>query len=888
MPLAPGTRIGGFEIEAMIGEGGMGEVYRASDTRLSREVALKVLPPEIASDEARLLRFSAEARSASALNHPNIVTIYEVGSGGPPYIAMELVDGVTLRALAAEGPMPPKKALRIAAQLAEGLAKAHAAGIVHRDLKPENVMVTKDGFVKILDFGLAKLAGNGSAGVSVRSLTATGLVVGTADYMSPEQAMGKEVDFRSDQFALGLLLYELVTGRKPFVRASVVQTLTAIIQDEAEPVERLNPRAPAPFCWLIERCLAKDPAERWASTEDLALELKQMRDRVSAASEPPEGGARASRSGLARLELSSSRGVAAPARTRRERFLSVGVPALLGLALFAIGGGAGYLLRTEQADAPPPRWDGELLLGGATRVFAPLVSPDGQRLAFLALVNGVAQIAVMTPGSGDWIVLTRRRDLGSVNRIDWTPDGTRLYFDRVSDIPAGVFSIPALGGEERLVLPDAQGPQVLPDGSLLAVRVDSDRNFQLERFRPDTGRREKVGPAFVRDAAGLPFRAFPDGKEAIVYARAAAGGASRFRAPYVLSLATGELRRFAPDLALVPPFAVARGGRAVVADVVANDLHRLVEVSRAGDEVRTLLTLESKPWYVSAAADGTLYVALIENPVELLRFPREGGVPERLASAARNFFMHPLVLPGGRVLLPGLVSGRKRLLAAPFGEPLRPFLETAESSAPPVALVGGDLAFVAGGAGRQLPVIALASPEGRIVKRFDETRGAAPLALAASSDGKALYYVDAGFLYRLELDGGAPMRLRAANGVAVDPRGGLVVQLDDKEGVKLVRLDESGGSERPIATSGALRISPSPIAGNAVAPDGTIVVSVTSKENWFSGPALVDPDGTITRVPVRFDGSILPSAWGGGALLGMGEVLKSELWRFRPAPGSRQ
>jgi hypothetical protein len=867
----------------MIGEGGMGEVYRASDCRLSRDVALKVLPPEIGENDERMIRFATEARSASALNHPNIVTIYEVGgSGDRPYIAMELIDGVTLRSLVAEGPLPAKKAFAIATQLAEGLAKAHAAGIVHRDLKPENVMITKDGFVKILDFGLAKLTERDGVSGS-RSLTGTGLVVGTADYMSPEQAMDRPIDFRSDQFSLGLLLYEIATGRRPFVRESVVQTLSAIIQEEAEPIERLNPRMPAPFCWLVERCLAKDPAERYVSTADLAMELKQMRDRLASASEVVESRTSVSRSGYTRFEPAASRTAlpAAAPRTKKERVLSVGVPALVGLALFAVGSGAGYLVRTEQADAPPPVYEGELLLGGATRVFAPLVSPDGTRLAFLALVNGVAQVAVMTPGSGDWVVLTKRRDVGSVNRIDWARDGTRLYFDRVSDIPAGVFSMPALGGEERLVLPDAQGPESLPDGSLLAVKVDAERNFQIQRFWPDTGKLDKIGPPFVRDAAGLPLRAFPDGKDAIVYARSADGSA-RFRAAYLLSLETGRLRRFAPELALAPPFTVGKDGRFVIADSIANDLHRLVRVSRAGDDVKTLLTLEARPWYVSAAADGTLYVALIENPVELLRFPREGGAPERLASSARNVFMHPVAFPDARVLLPGLVSGRKRLLAAPFGEPLRPFLETAESSSPPVALVGDSLAFLSGGAGKELPILALASPEGRIVKRFEETRGATPIALAASPDGKALYYVDAGFLYRLELAGGAPRRLRPANGVAVDPRGGLVVQLDDKDGVRLVRVPETGGAEQPITTRADLRLSPSPIAGNAVAPDGTILVSVTSKENWFAGPALLSPDGTIRRIPVQFDGSILPSAWGGGSILGMGEVLKSELWRFRP------
>jgi serine/threonine protein kinase len=210
--LAVGTRLGPYEIVAPLGAGGMGEVYRARDTRLAREVAIKVLPESLAADQERLKRFEKEARSASALNHPNIVTIHDIGSkAGVSYIAMELVDGATLRELLANGPVPIKKLLQIAPQIAEGLARAHEAGIVHRDLKPENVMVKKDGLVKILDFGLAKLSSTGSGSDEASKLptmtrTTPGVVVGTVGYMSPEQASSQALDFRSDQFSLGSIL----------------------------------------------------------------------------------------------------------------------------------------------------------------------------------------------------------------------------------------------------------------------------------------------------------------------------------------------------------------------------------------------------------------------------------------------------------------------------------------------------------------------------------------------------------------------------------------------------------------------------------------------------------------------------------------------------------
>ena len=293
MALTPGTRLGPHEILAPLGAGGMGEVYRARDTRLGRELAIKILPAALASDPERLRLLEHEARAASALNHPNIVTIYEIGqSDSIFYIAMELVEGSSLRDLVEAGPLPLRRLVSIAAQTADGLAKAHGAGIVHRDLKPENLMVSNDGFVKILDFGVAKLvppqmeAGSDLSTASQEG-TVGGGVVGTIGYMSPEQASGKPLDFRSDQFAFGAVLYELATGARAFRRETPVQTLAAILEDEPEPLASRNARVPAPFCWIVERCLSKDPRDRYASSRDLARDLAALRDRLSEA--PAEG-----------------------------------------------------------------------------------------------------------------------------------------------------------------------------------------------------------------------------------------------------------------------------------------------------------------------------------------------------------------------------------------------------------------------------------------------------------------------------------------------------------------------------------------------------------------------------------------------------------------------
>jgi predicted ATPase len=284
--LVPGTKLGPYEIVGALGAGGMGEVYRARDARLNRIVAIKILPAALATAEDHLHRFEREARSASALNHPNIVTIHELGrDGSTHYIAMELIEGATVRDLLKAGPIPIRQAIDIAAQIAEGLAKAHESGIAHRDIKPGNLMVTADGFVKILDFGLAKLvpAGEELSQLHTRasSDTRSGVILGTPEYMSPEQASGIPLDFRSDQFSLGLVLYEMVTGKRAFRRATAAETLVAILREQADPVATLAPDAPAPLCWAIERCLAKEPEKRYASTRDLAHELAAIRDRLA-------------------------------------------------------------------------------------------------------------------------------------------------------------------------------------------------------------------------------------------------------------------------------------------------------------------------------------------------------------------------------------------------------------------------------------------------------------------------------------------------------------------------------------------------------------------------------------------------------------------------------
>jgi len=337
----------------------MGEVYRAHDTKLDRTVALKILPASVVRDAERLRRFVQEARSASSLSHPNIVTIHDIGQAVPVeegaegpapgaepchYIAMELVEGATLRKLLDDRSIEPRTLLTHLAQAAEGLAKAHAAGIVHRDLKPENIMVTRDGYAKLLDFGLAKLTEKATSGSALAAAptaygsdhTRDGQVMGTVGYMSPEQAMGKPVDHRTDMFAFGCLLYEAATGKRPFTGESDVDILHAIVREKPTPVEEIAPEIPRALVRTIRRCLAKEPDRRYQSMKDLALELHEMVDEWETLALP---------SGTV-SSASAQSGIAPSPKKRRSGIVVAAavvlvVAAAVGAWLLRSGGGGG-------------------------------------------------------------------------------------------------------------------------------------------------------------------------------------------------------------------------------------------------------------------------------------------------------------------------------------------------------------------------------------------------------------------------------------------------------------------------------------------------------------------------------------------------------------------
>jgi eukaryotic-like serine/threonine-protein kinase len=296
--LSPGARLGPYEIVSPLGAGAMGEVYRARDPRLGRDVAIKVLPPGFAADSDRLRRFEAEARAVAALNHPNVIAVYDVGSdAGRPFLVTELLQGETLRGRLLEGPLPPRLAIELAVQIARGLAAAHDTGIVHRDLKPENVFVARDRRVKILDFGLAKQVAPetsaSSASTRLSAQTEAGLVIGTAGYMAPEQVRGETADHRADLFAFGAILYELASGRRAFHAPTSAETMSAILNSDPLPMSSASRPVPPALERIVRHCLEKDPRERYQSAHDLAFHLQGLLDSADAGSGRTPAGAAA-------------------------------------------------------------------------------------------------------------------------------------------------------------------------------------------------------------------------------------------------------------------------------------------------------------------------------------------------------------------------------------------------------------------------------------------------------------------------------------------------------------------------------------------------------------------------------------------------------------------
>ena len=462
MPLEPGARLGPYRIDAEIGAGGMGHVFRATDTRLDRKVAIKVLPQHRWTDPQVRLRFEREARALSSLSHPHLCALYDVGeltqSGATsPYLVMELLEGETLRERL-ENRLSIRKALLWGAQIAEGLAAAHAKGVIHRDLKPENIFITEGELLKILDFGLATTPPvGGDSSTAVR--TEPGIVMGTAHYMSPEQVRGTALDARSDIFSLGIVLFEMLTGSVPFRARSAVETMNSILVDDPPEL----PGVPDAVQDLVRRCLEKDPAQRFASAKDLAFALETAAKNVHSTKSAP--------------------------RAKREHEVEPRSlwPRVILLILIAAGIAAAAFLSRDTPEPEPPRL---VTLTWSGRDSSPAASPDGKLIAYVSARDGTRRIWLKQLADGTEAPVTAGPD-DSAPRF--SPDGASLLFTRAS----ALYRVGVVGGDPRKLIDNASDGDWSPDGE----RIVFIRDVARPSGRASTVCIAPVGGGAVREIA---------------------------------------------------------------------------------------------------------------------------------------------------------------------------------------------------------------------------------------------------------------------------------------------------------------------------------------------------------------------------------------------------
>jgi eukaryotic-like serine/threonine-protein kinase len=449
-----GSALGPYELLAPIGAGGMGQVFRARDTRLGRTVAIKVLPPHRSAVADFAERFEREARAISSLNHPNVCALFDVGKGSVDgttvaYFVMEHLEGENLRERL-HAPMTVRQAIDIAVQVARGLAAAHRNGLVHRDLKPENIFITRDGLVKILDFGVVKATEPGHSGAKTPHMTEPGLVIGTPHYTSPEQVRGDRLDPRSDIFAFGVVLYEMVAAQQPFDGGSPVETMAEILHNDHRPLDDLVADLPPGLSEIVDRCLAKDPEERFASARDLAFSLEAI-----------ARGARSPAQGTRKTPSRSTAATRVPPRRSRV------ILALLLLSALALTIIAGRLLTRDEEDdgGPPPVRP----ITHSGQDASPAASPDGRLIAFVSSRDGSRRIWIEQLADGTEVALTAGPDDAGPR---FSPDGSMILFTRSTATGSALYRVAVVGGEARKAVDNAFDGDFAPDGRRIAFVRD--------------------------------------------------------------------------------------------------------------------------------------------------------------------------------------------------------------------------------------------------------------------------------------------------------------------------------------------------------------------------------------------------------------------------------
>ncbi len=584
MTLASGTKLGPYEIQALLGAGGMGEVYRARDTRLGRDVALKILPQSFSQDAERLRRFEQEARAVAALNHPNILAIHDVGQqGGTPFIVSELLEGVSLRTELEHGALTPRKAVDYAAQIAQGLAGAHARNIIHRDLKPENIFITREGRAKILDFGLAKLDPNApaeSAGETMTSSpTEAGVVMGTAGYMAPEQVRGGTLDTRTDIFAFGAVFYEMLSGQRAFRRDTPAETMTAILKEDPPDLTELpHPVSPG-LERIVRRCLEKQPEQRFQSAKDLAFALEALTS---------------SRTG-------AQAAIAAAPKSRP--WIRIASASLLGLAI-----GAAIVWLQRPAPAPPPTFTRISYHRG--EVIQARFAPDGKTVVYSAKLNATPidtyiiredypePVPVGLHGAALLAVSSQGQIAAITHPKYWAH---RVWWGTLATAPMG-------GGAPRELLEDVNEADFSPDGNeLAALRWDNAQHqYQVEY---------PIGKVLLESKNWLSdLRVSPDGEHIAVFRHPPN---SDDRGDVILLDRSGNVRELSKGWESLEGLAWAPSGKEVWFSAAETGEQYCIRAVTLAGKVRTVYCGMSPTLIHDIAPSGRVLVSAQEHRVSM-------------------------------------------------------------------------------------------------------------------------------------------------------------------------------------------------------------------------------------------------------------------------------
>jgi len=593
--------------------------------------------------------------------------------------------------------------------------------------------------------------------------------------------------------------------------------------------------------------------------------------------------------GVARLETDAA--LAAPeqpAVAPETKPRSISPWMVVAAAALLIGAGAAVW----QAGRAPAQelWSG-VMLGGPAKAFQPRLSPDGQLLAFLAFIDQLPQLAVMKPNGGSCIILTSDREHGYIATAAWASDGSKIYFDRIWGDPLGIYSVPPLGGEPRLVLDQASGPAPLPDGSLIVVKVTDKGDNQLFHFWPETGKLEAL-PAFLQNWSDIPpmLRAFPDGKELVYFGTTAKDRLQSARM-LVLDLVSRDARELAPGLRIDSrpdgwsPLGVSPDGQSVYFMSKAADTEWIEAVPRKpGRKPWAFLSFpdSASPVSMDAARDGSLYLDLFRDQFVLLRVNPLGGAGEEFGLPTSDFLT--MVSRSGDVLLIQTGWGRQRLAAVrPGGEP-QVLVETNEDTSLPATTFGGNVAFVIG-TGDQRRIALASLNDGRVIRRFS-TRS--EKGMAASPDGRTLYYSFSGAIWAQSVGGGEPKRITEGLDVTLDPNGQyLYVKRAVKGLMGIVRIPAAGGDAEELPIPPEYHLANPGLSPAAVDSRGRILVSVISKQSFYYQTAIVDPASqSFTLVPIAIDGDAAMAGWApDGRILVRGHRYLFSLWRYQRSKG---